>query len=72
MDTVHLAVEDLAERWRVTPQSIYSLRNRSPESLPPAIKIGKFLRWRLADVEAFEEAQLPTSNVTSLSSRRSA
>ncbi len=54
-----LGVESLAERWSTTPKVIYSLRYR--RDAPPAIKVGRELRWRLADVEAWESARRATA-----------
>ena len=42
----------LADRWNVPVQTIYGLRYRGDS--PPAIRVGRELRWRLEDVEAWE------------------
>jgi len=53
---VLLTTEDLCARWQVTPASIYGLRYERKG--PPSVKIGKGLRFRLADVEAWERTRL--------------
>lgn len=47
-----LGVEELAARWGVTPRVIYG--RRFARDCPPAVKVGRVLRFRLADVEAWE------------------
>lgn len=49
---MHLDVQALAERWKVAPRVVYGLRYRG--EAPPAIRIGRELRFRLEDVEAWE------------------
>jgi predicted DNA-binding transcriptional regulator AlpA len=48
----YLSVEDLAARWKRPASVIYGLRYRRES--PPAIRIGRELRFRLEDVEAWE------------------
>jgi predicted DNA-binding transcriptional regulator AlpA len=50
-----LTVTQLAERWSATPRVVYNLRYRG--EAPPAIRVGRELRWRLEDVEAWEVAR---------------
>jgi predicted DNA-binding transcriptional regulator AlpA len=45
----------LAARWNVPVQTIYGLRYRG--EAPPAIRVGRELRWRLEDIEAWENAR---------------
>jgi predicted DNA-binding transcriptional regulator AlpA len=51
-----LTVDDLADRWSTTAAVIYGMRHKS--QCPPAIRVGKQLRWRLEDVEQWETAHL--------------
>lgn len=51
-----LTTADLARRWRTTEQAVYGARYRG--NCPSAIRIGKRLLWRLADVEAWEQERL--------------
>ncbi len=47
--------KDLAERWRVPVQTVYGLRYRN--EAPPAMRVGRELRWALSDIEAWEAAR---------------
>lgn len=51
-----LTTADLARRWRTTEQAVYGARYRG--NCPNAIRIGKRLLWRLADVEVWEQERL--------------
>jgi predicted DNA-binding transcriptional regulator AlpA len=53
--TRFLTVRGLAERWGVDPRVVYGLRYRGDG--PPAIRVGRELRFALADVERWEEAR---------------
>jgi excisionase family DNA binding protein len=46
-----LTPEQLAERWQVTKGHVYRL---SREGKIPAVKLGKYYRYRLDAIEAFE------------------
>ena len=46
-----LNVPEFAEALGMTVQSLYARRSRDPESLPPAIRIGRRLVWRRETVE---------------------
>ena len=51
----HLSPEDLAEREGVPLQTVYSWnRDRSG---PPFMKIGRHVRYKLADVITWEESR---------------
>lgn len=51
-----LSPQDVATRYGVPVQTVYSWRVYRKG--PRAMRIGKHLRYRLADVLAWEEAQL--------------
>lgn len=55
----HLSPRDLAERYGLPVQTVYGWRvyHRGPR----AMRIGKHLRYRLADVLAWEESQMDAS-----------
>jgi hypothetical protein len=53
---VLLTPDDLASRWQVHPGSLANARSAGVGV--PFIKIGARVRYRLADVEAFEAAAL--------------
>ncbi|MBN9208184.1 MAG: helix-turn-helix domain-containing protein [Microbacterium ginsengisoli] len=60
-----LTVDDVAERLQVAVKTVYQWRARKPEAYgPPAIKVGKYLRWKPEVVDAWIDAQEPDSNVT--------
>lgn len=51
-----LTLEQVADWLQVAPQTIYQWRTRRPEPYgPPAIKVGKYLRWRPEVVQAWIE-----------------
>ena len=48
-----LDVFELGERWKRHPVTIRV--DHTAGRIPAAIRIGKALRWRIADVKAFED-----------------
>jgi predicted DNA-binding transcriptional regulator AlpA len=52
MNEKYLTLAQLAERWNVDVRVIYGLRYRHEG--PPALRIGRELRFRLCDVETWE------------------
>jgi len=55
MPDVHLSPQDLAARYQLPVGTIYRWNYHG--SGPRPIKVGKHCRYRLRDVEAWEEAQ---------------
>lgn len=55
-DTIHvdplLTTADLARRWSMHPASLTNMR--SQKRGPAYVKLGKAVRYRIADIEAFE------------------
>ena len=51
-DSPYLTVDDLAERYQVPVQTVRHWRIRGTG--PKAVKIGRYLRYRLEDVIAWE------------------
>lgn len=51
----HLSPEDLAEREGVPLQTVYSWNKDG--SAPPRLRVGRHVRYRLADVEAWEASR---------------
>ena len=47
-----LSVEDICARWKVQPTVVYGLRYRNAG--PPAVRVGRELRFRIDDVEQWE------------------
>ena len=46
-----LTVEDLVEKLQLSRQTLYRLRKKG--ILPPPIKVGSSLRWRVEDIDAW-------------------
>ncbi|WP_275561502.1 helix-turn-helix transcriptional regulator [Microbacterium aoyamense] len=59
-----LSVTDMAALLGVSVKTVYQWRSRPIPYGPPAIKVGKYLRWKPEVVEAWIDAQEPESNVT--------
>lgn len=53
---VNLTPQDLAARLGVPVQTVYTWRTRGYG--PRGFRVGKYLRYRLADVEAWEAEQV--------------
>ncbi|MGO1069611.1 helix-turn-helix transcriptional regulator [Lysobacter sp. CA199] len=56
MSSTHLSTEQLAARWDVTVDTIE--RWRSEGIGPRFLKVTRAIRYRLSDVEAFEEVSV--------------
>jgi predicted DNA-binding transcriptional regulator AlpA len=56
----NLSPEDLAEREGVSVSTVYGW-NKTGDA-PPRMKIGRHVRYRLADVIAWEESRLVDAN----------
>jgi excisionase family DNA binding protein len=50
-----LTVPELAERWRCSPRFVWSL---TATGALPVIRLGRLVRVRVRDLEAFEAARL--------------
>ena len=48
-----LTADELAERWQVPKSHIYRLTR---EGKIPAVKLGRYYRYRVESIEAFESA----------------
>jgi excisionase family DNA binding protein len=55
VEPVWLTTDELAERLKVPTATIHQWRLKRYG--PPAVKMGRFLRFRLSDVERWEEEQ---------------
>lgn len=53
-----LTAEQLAERWQVKPAHVYALTRRGEI---PTVKLGRYYRYRLDAIEAFEIASGETA-----------
>jgi predicted DNA-binding transcriptional regulator AlpA len=52
----HLTIEEFAEREGVPPRTVYWWNQIG--KAPPRMKIGRNIRYRLTDVEQWEQAQI--------------
>ena len=59
MDERHLSIGGLAEREDVPVQTVYTWNSRGTG--PPYMKIGRHVRYRLADVVAWENSRTVAS-----------
>lgn len=50
--TEFLKISDLTKRYQISRGTIYSLMNAG--NFPAGVKFGRSHRWKLSDVEAFE------------------
>jgi hypothetical protein len=57
-----LTPRDLAARWRVTANHLANLRWQGQG--PAFLKLGGVVRYRLADVEAYEDAAIVTTTAS--------
>lgn len=49
---MYLNCKELAQRWRISPSTIASDITRNPAKLPPFIRLGRAIRFPVAEVEA--------------------
>jgi predicted DNA-binding transcriptional regulator AlpA len=67
-----VTIDELAAQLQISVKSIYNMRSAAPAAaLPPAIKVGKYLRWRQEAIDGWLDAQSPASNVTPINQPRS-
>ncbi|CAM6702711.1 DNA-binding protein [Leclercia adecarboxylata] len=55
---MYINSKQLALRWGVSPSTIASDITRNPAKLPPFIRLGRAIRFPVAEVEAWEKQQL--------------
>lgn len=55
-DEALFTTNDLAARWRVTPKYVADLRQRGEG--PLVLRLGRCVRYRLAEILAWEEGQV--------------
>lgn len=56
-----LTVKQFAERYALNPSTVSAQVSRTPGELPPFIRIGKQIRFPIAQLEAWEKSQLSTT-----------
>ncbi|GGU52085.1 DNA-binding protein [Streptomyces lavendofoliae] len=54
----YLTVRQLAKRWHTTENAIYTARSRRRGTYPRGFKRGRLVLFRLAEVEAHEQAEM--------------
>lgn len=57
-----MTIEQVSDLLQVPVDTIYVWRSKNYG--PPAMKVGKYLRWKPEVVQAWIDAQQPDSNVT--------
>jgi predicted DNA-binding transcriptional regulator AlpA len=62
MDTELLTIDDVAKLIHTSPGTIHYWRHADPLKVPPALKVGRRLLWRRADVERWLAAQPTTQS----------
>lgn len=61
-DDKHLSPEDLAARLGVPLETVYGWNKAG--TAPPRMRVGRHVRYRLADVEAWERSRLVPASRT--------
>ncbi|MBU2671658.1 helix-turn-helix domain-containing protein [Hafnia paralvei] len=61
---MYINSKQLALRWGVSPSSIASDVTRNPAKLPPFIRLGRAIRFPVAEVEAWEKQQLTNTQTS--------
>jgi len=51
----HLTLQQLCERLRCSPMSVWRYRHDPKWNFPRAILVGRRLLWRVDEIEAWEE-----------------
>jgi excisionase family DNA binding protein len=64
-----LTIEQVAEQLQVPVDTLYYWRSK--KAGPAALKVGKYLRWRQEDVDAWLATLAPGSNVIPITGPRS-
>ncbi|WP_271271487.1 helix-turn-helix transcriptional regulator [Aliamphritea hakodatensis] len=55
-----LTIKQFAERYALNPSTVSAQITRTPAQLPAFIRIGKQIRFPLAEIEAWEQSQIST------------
>jgi predicted DNA-binding transcriptional regulator AlpA len=56
MSDRRITLKELADRWSIKPATLYQWRWEGKG--PPCIKVGRSVRYRLSDIEKYEEQRL--------------
>ena len=61
---MYINSRQLAARWGISPSTIASDVTRNPSKLPPFIRLGRAIRFPVAEVEAWEKQQLTNTQTS--------
>lgn len=61
---MYINSKQLALRWGISPSTIASDITRNPAKLPPFIRLGRAIRFPVAEVEAWEKQQLTNIQIS--------
>lgn len=61
---MYINSRQLAARWGIAPNTIASDITRNPTKLPPFIRLGRAIRFPVAEVEAWEKQQLTNTQTS--------
>ncbi|HDR2790046.1 TPA: helix-turn-helix domain-containing protein [Enterobacter asburiae] len=61
---MYINSRQLAARWGISPSTIASDITRNPTKLPPFIRLGRSIRFPVAEVEAWERQQLTNIQIS--------
>ncbi|EPR5829226.1 TPA: helix-turn-helix transcriptional regulator [Escherichia coli] len=61
---MYINSRQLAARWGISPSTIASDITRNPTKLPPFIRLGRAIRFPVAEVEAWEKQQLTNTQTS--------
>ena len=61
---MYINSRQLAARWGIAPSTIASDVTRNPSKLPPFIRLGRAIRFPVAEVEAWEKQQLTNTQTS--------
>lgn len=61
---MYINSRQLAARWGISPSTIASDITRNPAKLPPFIRLGRTIRFPVAEVEAWEKQQLTNIQIS--------
>ena len=64
--TVHISQKDLAQRWNLSPRTLE--RWRWLKRGPTFVKIGGSIRYRLEDIQSYEQANIRSLTLSGVES----
>ncbi len=58
MSTQYLTIKELAEHLNLRLSTLRTNVSRAPESIPPFLRVGKLIRFPIAELDKWESEQL--------------